>query len=173
MSTSFTLDCLSSCQSHGYELTPECNFRFRCTSIHNQPPSASSPWKLKGNVMLSHSHSCELTNWWIESQQPARRPLTAFKYSSSLTPIMASKCVSKLVQLQPPSAYSQKSHYHGLQVQLQTHLIMVSKFAWSWPPSAYRQTRLITASKCISKYARLPPPSASPNLLEHNLGLHL
>jgi len=36
-------DCLSSLRSHDYELTPECSFSFRRASIHDRPPSASSP----------------------------------------------------------------------------------------------------------------------------------
>jgi len=52
-STASTQDCLSSLHSHDYELTPECSFSFRCTSIHDWPPSASSRCELKGN---SHCH---------------------------------------------------------------------------------------------------------------------
>ena len=90
-----TQDCLSSLHSHDYELTPECSFSFRLTSLHDQPPSASSPWEAKGKVTLSHSHGCELTNWWIESQHRAHRPSTASKYSSS-------KCISQLARSWPP-----------------------------------------------------------------------
>jgi len=42
-STASTQDCLSSLHSHDYELTPECSFSFRHASLHNRPPSASSP----------------------------------------------------------------------------------------------------------------------------------
>jgi hypothetical protein len=42
-STASTQDCLSSLHSHDYELTPECNFSFRRASLHDRPPSASSP----------------------------------------------------------------------------------------------------------------------------------
>jgi len=56
-------DCSSSLHSHDYQLTPECSFSFRRASLHDRPPSSSSPCELKGNVTLSHSHSCELTNW--------------------------------------------------------------------------------------------------------------
>jgi len=158
-STASTQDCLSSLHSHDYELTPECSFSFRRTSLHDRPPSASSPWQLKGKVTSSHSHGCELTNWWIESQHRARRPSTASKYSSNLTSsrppsaspnslnhslrvhlqtrsITATKCISKLARLRPPS-----SHNHGLQVHLWVHLILASKwiseFTRSRPPSAY------------------------------------
>jgi len=104
-STASTQDCLSSLHSHDYELTPECIFSFRPTSLHERPPSASSPWQLKGKVTLSHSHGCELTNRWIESHYLVRRPSTASKYSSNLA------------RSRPPSA-SSISHDHGLQVHL-------------------------------------------------------
>jgi len=135
-STASTEDCLSSLHSHDYELTPECSFSFRRTSLHDRPPSASSPWELKGKVTLSHSHGCELTNWWIESHHPVRRPSTASKYSSNLA-------------RSRPSSASPNSLDHGIQVHLHT-------------PS-------ITASKCISKLARLRPTSSH----EHDLQVHL
>ena len=56
LSTTSTQDCLSSFHCHDYKLTPECNFTFRCTSVHNQPPSAISPWGLNSEATLSHSH---------------------------------------------------------------------------------------------------------------------
>jgi len=73
-------DCLSSLHSHDYELTAECSFSFWRAPLHQRPPSASSPWELKGKVTLSQSHSCKLTNGWIASQHPVRRPSTAAKY---------------------------------------------------------------------------------------------
>jgi len=60
--TATTQECLSSLHSHDYRLTPECSFSFRHASIHNRPPSASSPSELKAKVTLSHSQGSELTN---------------------------------------------------------------------------------------------------------------
>jgi len=71
-STASTQDSLSSLQSHDYKLTAGCSFSIRRASLHDRLPSASSPWELKGRVTLSHSHGCELTNWWTESQHLAR-----------------------------------------------------------------------------------------------------
>jgi len=169
-STASTQDYLSSLHSHHHELTPECSFSFRRTSLHDRPPSASSPWELKGKVTLSHSHGCDLTNWWIEFPHQARCPSTASKYFSKLTSsrppsaspnsldhslqvhlqtrsITATKCISKLPWLRPPS-----SHDHGLQVHLWVHSILVSKF--------------------ISEFTRFRPPSVYLNSLDHGLQVH-
>jgi len=90
-STASTQDCVFSLHSLDYKLTREWSFSFRRTSLHDRLPSASSPWELKVKVTLSHSHGCELTNWWRESHHPVLRPSTASKYSfnlaRSLTPI--------------------------------------------------------------------------------------
>ena len=64
-STASTQDCLSSLHSHDYELNPECSLGFRRSSLHDRPPSASSPSQLKGEVTLSHSYGCELTDTWV------------------------------------------------------------------------------------------------------------
>jgi len=170
-STASTQDCLSSLHSHDYELTPESSLSFRRTSLHDRPPSASSPWELQGKVTLSHSHGCELTNGWIESHHPVRRPSTASKYSPDLAPS------------RPPSA-SPIALDHGLQVPLHTRLITASKcisiLAGLRPASlrehglqVHLQTRSITISECISKFTRSLPPSVSPNMLDHRLQVHL
>jgi len=170
-STASTQDCLSSLHSHDYKLTPECSFSFQHTSLHDRLPSASSPWELKGKVTLSHSHSCKLTNWWIEFQHPARRPLTASKYWSNLA------------RSWPPNV-SPNWLDHSLQVHNQrcSHTISecISKFTLSRPPSLsphllnhtlqlYRQTRTIT----VSQFAQSQPPSASPQLLDHGLHVYI
>jgi len=145
-------DCLSSLHSHDYELTPECSFSFRHASIYDRPPSASSPWELKGNVTLSDSHGCELTNWWntvSATNAPSINRLPVLIQSRSIT---ASKCISILARSRPPSA-SPNSLNHRLQV--------------------YLQTRTITASICISEFSRSWPPSASPSSLDLGLQVHL
>ena len=43
-STASTQHYLSSYHSHDYKRAPECSFSFRHTSLHDRPPSASSPW---------------------------------------------------------------------------------------------------------------------------------
>jgi len=193
-STASTQDCLSSHHSHNYELTPECRVSFQHASLHNRPPSASSLWELKSKVTLSHSHGCELTNWWIESQHRACRPSTASKYSSNLTQsrppsvypnsldyglqfrtITASKCISKLAQSKPPSVSSNSLDY-GLQFRTITAYKCISKLSQSQPPNVSPdsldyglQVRTITASKCISQVTRSRPPSAILNSLNHSL----
>jgi len=86
---------------------------------------------------------------------------------------------------QPPPSTGPISLDHGLQVYLQTRSIMASKFTRSWPPKcisklarlrppyAYLQTRLITASKCISKLARSRFRSASLSSLDQGLQVYL
>jgi len=120
---------------------------------------------------------------WPPSAYLQTRTITASKCIPKLTPlrppsshdhglhvhlptssITASKCISKLAWLRPPS-----SQDHGLQVHLQTCSITASNFALSWPPSAYLQTRSITAPKCIPKLARLWPPSSH----NHGFQVHL
>jgi len=129
-------------------------------------PTLYESWKVK-----SHSHGCELTNWWIESQHQARRPSIASKYSSNLT------------RSRPPSA-SPNSLDHRLQVYLQTPSITaskcISKLAQSQPPSVSPnsvdyglQVRTITASKCIPEFTRSWPPSASLSSLDLGLQVHL
>jgi hypothetical protein len=61
-STVSTQDCLSSLHAHDYELTSECIFSLQCASLHDRPPSASSPRELKENVAFSNSHVCKSTN---------------------------------------------------------------------------------------------------------------
>jgi len=148
-------------------------------SLHDLPPSASSPWELKGKVTLSHHHACKSTNWWIDYQHPARRPLTVSKFSSNLARSSPPQCITKLAWLRPPS-----SHNHALQVHLQTRSITaskwISKLAHLGPPSlhdhglqVHLQTRSIMISECIYKFTRSRHPGVSPNTLDYRLQVHL
>jgi len=197
-STAYTQDSLSSCHFQDYELTPECSFSLRHASLHDRLPSASSASELKGKVAQSHSHGCELTDWWQECQHLARGPSTASQYSSILAwlrpprshdhglqvhlhtrLITISECISKFTRSRPPSV-SPDSLDHGLQAHLQTRSITaskcISKLTWLWSSNSldhglqvHLQTRSITASK----FARSCPPSASIHSLVHNLEVHL
>jgi len=162
-----THDCLSSFHSHNYELTPECSFSFRCASLQDQPALHESS---KVQIPRPHSHGCELTNWWIESQHQAclasttsHRPPLIGRLQVHLRShsIMASMSIANLARLHPPSASPNPLDY-GLQVRLRGHSI--------------------SASKCISKLARSWDPSPSPNplylalqvtLSSHNHGLQV
>jgi len=93
------------------------------------------------------------------SQITASR-LTASKYSSNLARSWTRSASPNPID-------------HGLQLYLLTRSITASKFAQSWPPSAYFQSRSITASKSMSQLARSRPPGESPNLLDHGLPVHL
>jgi len=180
LSTASTQDCLSSFHSHHYEMTSECSFSFRCASIHDQPPSASSPWELKGKVTLSqHFNSCEWTNWWNTVSAPAAPSIDRLQVLVQSRLVMPSKCISKLARSWPWI-----SHYHGLQVHLQTRSITASKCIsklaqWQTPsvsPNLLEyglQVCTITTSQCISKLSRWQPPSVSPHSLAHHFRTHL
>jgi len=77
--------------------------------------------------------------------------ITASKCICEFDLISASKFISKLARLQPPSA-SLSSLNHGLPVDL--------------------QTRSITSSKCISEYTQEPPPCVSLSSLDRHLQAH-
>jgi len=141
-------------------------------SLYDRPPSASSPYELKGKVTLSSSHICELTNWCIDSQHPALCPSTASKYLSNIAQSRPPKCITKLHRLLPPS-----SHDHGLQVLFQscspTATMCISKLAWLQPASSHNRglqmqlkTSSITISESIPKFTQSRPSSVSPNTLD-------
>jgi len=175
--------CFCSLRSHDYELTPERSFSSRHASFHDRLPSTISPWVLKCNVTMSHSHDSESIICWMESQDPVHHPSTATKYSSNLAQSQPPECISRPTWLRPPS-----SHDHGFEVHLRTRSITISEcisnFTRFGHPSVspnllelrlqvYPPAHSITASKCISKYAQLPPPSASLTSLDHGLGVYL
>ena len=197
-STAYTQDCLSSLHLHDYKLTPEFSFSFRSASLHDRLPLASAPWELQGKVALSQSHGCELTNWWQESQHPARRPWTASQFSSKLVQsrplsshnhslqvhlhtrsITILECISMFTRSMPPTVSPNTLDY-GLQVHLQTSSITDSVLARSRPRSVSAtllyhslQLHLQTRSVTVSKLARSQPPSVSPSLLNFGLRVHL
>jgi len=167
-STASTQDCLSSLHSHHHELTTECSFSFLCASLHDRPPSSSSPWEPRGKVTWSHSHVSESTNQWIESQHPTCHQSTAWKYSSAVAWSRPPKFISKLTQLWSPS-----SRDHGFQVHLQTHSVTISeclsRFTRSQPPSV----SLKTTSKWICKLGRSRPWSVPLSSLDSHFQAHL
>jgi len=90
--------------------------------------------------------------------------------------ITSSECISKLAQLQPPSASTNLLDY-----DLGEH---ISKLARSRPPSVspnplnyglqvHLQTRSITILECLSKFTQPLPPSVSPNMFDYHLQVHL
>jgi len=180
-STAFTEDYLLSLHSLEFELTAECRFSFRRTSLpidRHQPVLHKS---VKGKVTSSHSHCFELTNRWRESQHLARLPSTASRSTTS-------KYSSNLALSYPATSASPNSLDHGLGVYLWVHSILlsncISKVARSWPQSAslcsldlglqlHLHTRSITASQCISEFPQCRSPIASPNSLDDGLQVHL
>jgi len=146
-STASIQDCLSSLQTHIYKLTVECSVSFRCATLNAWQPWFSSRWKLKCKVTSSHSVSCKLTYWWIESQHPVGLPSNLSKYSSKLTPSAWNWILNLTLSL--PASASRCSLNCGLPV--------------------YHQTWLITASRQPSEFTRFRPPSSSPTLLHQSL----
>ena len=154
-----------------------------CLLTRSTAISHSSLWELRGKVTLWHFHVREWTNWWIESQHPARLPLTASKYSSNPTGSWPTKCITKHVRLLPPSAFPNLLNHH-LGVHLYVHSITASKCItkytqlppWSASPTLLdygQEVRLIMASKCISKHARSCPRSVSLGSLDCHFQVHL
>jgi len=124
----------------------------------------------KGKVTLPHSDTCELTNWWIESQRavnrspPSTRPISldhglqVYLQTYSTT---ASKCISRLARLRPASW-----HNHGLQVH-------ISKLARLRPPSVSPNSVDYGMHKCISKLTWSRSRSASLSSLDQGLQVYL
>jgi len=121
-----------------------------------------------------HLMRCQSTASWYSSKLTRLRPPSFHNHSLHviLQPcsIMASKCISKLAELWCPSE-SPYSLDYGLQSSHDSIL-----------PSADPQTRLTSASKCISKLVRLQPPKfsqswsckcISPKSLDHSIQLYL
>ena len=173
-STASSQDCLASLHSHDHELTPECSFSFRCASLQDRLPPASSPQELKCTVTSSHPHGCKLADGWIDFQHPVRHLSTARMYFLNLPqwwpPSGSPNSLDHGLQMhlvvtpsRPPNAspislnYNLQVHHRVQHVLgLQVHLWVT----WSRPPNASRnslkhslqvhlQTRSITASKCI------------------------
>jgi len=141
---------------HWVQHTPSTPYSAYCiiprsTVSHSQPVSQL----LADHVVLDslHSDNSECTNESSLSSRRASLPNYHLQIDRLLVlpqslSIMASKCISKLAQSQPPSV-SLNSHDDGLQEHLQTRLTMVSKLA---------QSRT---------------PGVSPNSLHYGLGVHL
>jgi hypothetical protein len=169
LSTASTQQCLSSLLSHLYESTAECSCTFRHASLQDYPSSTSSPWQLRGELQLSHSYSCELTNWWQESNHLVDSPSTAFKYWSKLVWLWPTSLHDDALQM--PLVLARLTTVNSLdcnlQVYLLTHLITDSIVARLRPPSLCLPSRLIMASKCISKLGQLCPRSS------HDYGLEV
>jgi len=139
----------------------------RLTVSCSQPVSHLSADHVVLNPLHSHNH--ELTNELSPSSRRASLPiyrlqidhLQVLLQSRSIT---ASKCISKLARLRPPSV-SPSSLDYGLQVCTITASMCISKLARSQSPSVSLnshdyglqvnlQTRSITASKYIIKDRR-------------------
>jgi len=146
----------------------------KAASASGMPPyeidchQPSFQWELKCKVNLSHSHGCELTNVWTESKHSSCLPndclqIDCLQKLLQFTSIMASKCLSILTWLHPPTFRD-----HSLQVHLHPCLITAAKIAWLWPPIESPNSHN-HGSLFISKFA----PSQPPTSHDYGLQLHL
>jgi hypothetical protein len=124
-------------------------------AVHQPPPSTNQASLY--HVIQSVSLNCQ-------------------NYSLQVRTIIASICISKLAQSQPPSV-SPDSHNYGLQVHPQTRSIMASKCTSECTKSlslqVHLQTRIITISECISEFTWSWHLYVSPNMLDYHLQVHL
>ena len=120
-----------------------------CYMIDRHQPALHDSSKVK-----SHSHGCELTNWWVSA--PGALSIDCLQVLVQTRSITA----YKFARSRPPSA-SPSSHDYGLQMHLQTRTITASKLARSRPPSVSPNSHNYALQR------------ASPNSLDHDLGVHL
>ena len=135
-SPAYTQDFLLSVHSQKFKLTHDCRSSFRHTSLLIESHQPVLHKSIKGKVTLSHSHSCELTNWWIESWCAVHRPhpkthpisLNHGLHLFLPTPLItASKCISKLARSGPQSASPNMLDY-GTQLHLQSRSITALEY---------------------------------------------
>jgi hypothetical protein len=144
-------------------------------SVLVAPPSRSTASKYSSNLDRS----------WPPSASP-----NSLDHGLQVCTNIASKCISKLARLRPPSASlsysitpskgiskrarsrrpiaSSNQHNHGLPVHMIIASKCISKLTPLWPPSA-ALSYSISASKCSSKLAQSRPPSSH----DHSLQVHL
>jgi len=104
-----------------------------------RPPPSSRP------ISLNHGLQCKSPN--------------SLDYSLQLCTIMASKFISNVARLWPPSI-SWLTHLRPASLHYHHHQL-------------YLQTRQITITECICKFTRSQPLSVSPTTLDSRLSMHL
>ena len=173
---------------HNHELTPGTAYTEYC--IHRALHTPSSVL-LKDWMSAAPSQSL-ISQWnllYSTLYIPTMRSLSINRVSAPMAPPSKSTSSrstdsknSNLDWLWPPSASSNLLG-HGLQVCLQTCMIIASQFAQSWPPtvslSGYADSSQVhlwghsmSASKCNPILTQSPGSSASPNSLDYGLQVH-
>ena len=99
------------------------------------------------------------------------RPNT-YDYGPQVHTILASKCISKLTWLHPPTSLDYSLQVHPLR-RLITSSKWISKLAPLRPQCASPHSLNHHLGVPISKLARAGPPSVSPNSLDHDVGVYL
>jgi len=142
--------------------------------------------------LQSHLQTRSITASKCISTLTRSRTRSASLSSLNLDSITASECITEFTQSRSPIA-SPNSLDDSLKVYLQTHSITASKYIskerrwvygdagvtkvkWATRSNSLKvhlQTHLITDSQCISEFTQSWSPIASPNSLDHSLGVYV
>ena len=123
-----------------------------------------TPCSLDRDLQLFHQTRSIMASK-VARSLPLSVSANRFDYGLQSPSIAASKYISKLVQLRSPQVH--------LQTRSKTPSTCTSPNALNHDLAVHHYVHSITASKCITKFARFAPPGASPKSLEHRLGVYL
>jgi len=152
----------------GAEYAPTGMTRIALTERINSD-GAIPPWQ---NYLL-------LLSWSIIKLSRSQLPsvsVDSHDYSCQVRTIPASRFVSRLARLCPPTA-SRYSLDDSLQVNISSYMMIASRVEWLrpakcisnlalWCSQVHLQTRWITTSKCMSKRIQPRPPSSYDHALQ-------
>jgi len=179
---------ISAC--HDHELTPSTTYtKYNIHRVQHTLSPAYTEYSIHPRFFVFPPFSWWRVDPWMWLQLPTCLPTRSTAISRLSMRAPRSSCLvtfprlwvnEMLKRVSAPGAPS----IDCLTVLVQTHLVMASRFARSWPPSAsthwpdhnlgvHLYAHSITASKWISKLSWLRPRSPSPNLLDHGLQVYL
>jgi len=177
---------LSISPCHDHELTPSTTYtKYNIHRVQHTLSTAYTEYSIHPRFFVFPPFSWWRVDPWMWLQLPTCLPTRSTAISRLSMRAPWSSCLvtfprlwvnEMMKRVSAPGAPS----IDCLTVLVQTHLVMASRFARSWPPSAsthwldhnlgvHLYAHSITASKWISKLSWLRPRSPSPNLLDHGL----